>query len=57
MNNYVVTFEFADNSKCSDSKKKVIEYINSYKNSSKLLDNTYWINSFKNIIGKNIPNI
>lgn len=33
MNNYVVVFEFADNSECSDSKKRIIKYINSYKNS------------------------
>lgn len=43
MNSYIITFNFSDDPKCNCNKDNVIEFVNSYKYSTKLFDNTYQV--------------
>ena len=49
MNYYVVSYELSDDNDCKCRGKGVIEKINSYPGSTKLLDNTYYISSFQDM--------
>lgn len=49
INSYIITFNFSDKSECRDDKDKVIEFVNSYKYSTKLFDNSYQVFTFQDL--------
>lgn len=49
MNSYIITFSFSDKPECRDNKDNVIEFVNSYKYSTKLFDNTYQVFSTQDL--------
>lgn len=59
MIHYVIFYELSGNSDdCKCREKNIIENITSYPGSTKLLDNTYYINSFEdiNMVQKKLSN-
>ena len=57
MNHYVLRYELSKDD-CNCREKNIIENINSYPDSNKLLDNTYYIHSFEdiNMVQKKLSN-